>query len=159
MKLKPVYGRAPDPWRRVMNVAKTTLSSVIFSLIINVLKVTITDLINESRYKASTFTFTKKYSDVITIATRTQQLPKINCCCPGNTGNTHTYVYLIFPLPHTMVLAGPDRHMYLYWIMNWPVLDSSWRPIDGRYHKQGSCPKASRVWMVSPTSSFMARWR
>ena len=34
----------------------------------------------------------------------------------------------------------------------------SLRPTSWRYCKQGSCPKASRVWMVSPTPSVMTWW-
>ena len=54
---------------------------------------------------------------------------------------------------------GPDQHLHLYWILHWPAPDSSRRPIDGRYCKWGSCPKASRIWMVSSTPSAMTRRR
>ena len=38
------------------------------------------------------------------------------------------------------------------------IPDFSWRLTGWHYCKQGSCPKASRVWMVSPMLSVMA-WR
>ena len=40
----------------------------------------------------------------------------------------------------------------------WLVPNSSWRLTGWCYCKQGSCPKVSRVWMVSPMPSIMTWW-
>ena len=52
-------------------------------------------------------------------------------------------------------IAGPDWHLHLL-SYELTSLDTSWCPIDRRSCKQGSFPKASRVWMVSPTPSVIA---